>query len=63
MRNGHSNRQLQYDTHEKELEEQSWECSNTKAKKNIYKFLKNIINFANVYPLHKITRTIRFLRN
>ena len=30
--------QLQYDTREKEFEDQSWECSNTKTKKNIIEF-------------------------
>jgi len=36
-------RQLQYDTREKELEEQSWGCGNTKAtKKNIIEFREGL---------------------
>ena len=34
--------QLQYDTREKEFKDQSWECSNTKTKKNIIEFSEGL---------------------
>jgi len=34
--------QLQYDIREKELEEQNWGCSNTKAKKSIIEFCEGL---------------------